>query len=293
MNDLENETLLKELQKEVQQIKTALSENDKKRKQGIINSMNIPIWVAILSIISVVIANLMQQNTSLKTSNAKAAADTTLENRKFKSSLVLKAFDTGDTTSASKMLLFFINHKLLEDNDSSIRKAAENASQLPIIGFNVAPTDLPAVLVSNFSEGGGCRPGLDRLCWKNSMKANPGDIILVQVYFHLTGNYLAKNVTLGLKPFKSTKDTSHIFVGGVASLTMFRSVGYATVKLKSFQSLTFIPHSIRIFKFGQTEGFAPPNEMSLFDTTGFAIGNVAPGEDTQGVLIAQFKVSND
>jgi hypothetical protein len=262
-----------QLQNELDEIKLKLSD-EKQTKKSILNPVNVIVIAALIGLIGNGIVKLL---------------DWRLEKQKFQSSLVLKSLERGDTTNIHKMLMFLINTKLLEDKDSSIRKTAMNSEDIPIIGFNVDPEDLPTITVSN-SRIQPCRQGPIDGCWKPVIEAIPGDTISLQLYFKNSGDILAEEVSLYINPKSSTLDTLHIFVGGVASLTLPRSEGFAIVKSKEFTSLTFIPGSVRILKNGDAAPFKVLGENSLFDG-GFKIGDVSPGIQTQGALVAQFKVS--
>lgn len=157
--------------------------------------------------------------------------------------------------------------------------------------FNTDPSDLPTVMVNNVTQSGGCASGPGAGCWTTAINANPGDTIAVQVYLHNSTPYLAENTTVGLKP-QSTGTVSNVtFTGVVASTSIDRSYGSATVTFSSPASLSFIPGSLRLYKHGQTTGYGYSNEADIFGTNGLLIGEVSPGWDTQAVVVANFKVS--
>lgn len=156
--------------------------------------------------------------------------------------------------------------------------------------FNTDPNDLPTIMVTNVTQDGGCSAGLGAGCWKTSVDARPGDTIAVQVYFHNATNTVAYDTHLSLQPGETSRGTTHTFSGGVASSSIDRATGSATVRTSSSQKLTFINGSVRAFRHGDQVGFSVDNESSLFGT-GLSIDEV--GVDVQGVLMAKFKVSND
>lgn len=162
--------------------------------------------------------------------------------------------------------------------------------------FNTDPKDLPTVMVTNITQNGGCGAGYGLGCWKTSITAKPGDVIGVGVYFHNSTKYLAEDVHLSIKPENASGVTQLTFTGGVASSTVDRAVGSATVTITggSAQDITYVPGTVRLYQHGDTTGYtvSASEEQTLFDH-GLAIGNVSPGWDTQGALSAHFKVSGN
>ncbi|HSE56826.1 MAG TPA: hypothetical protein VLB02_01945 [Candidatus Paceibacterota bacterium] len=156
--------------------------------------------------------------------------------------------------------------------------------------FNTDPNDLPTIMVTNVTQDGGCSAGTGAGCWKTSVDARPGDTVAVQVYFHNATNTIAYDTHLSLQPGETSRGTTHTFSGGVASSSIDRATGSATVRTSSTQKLTFINGSVRVFRHGDQVGFSVDNENSLFGT-GLSIDEVGVG--VQGVLMAKFKVSND
>ncbi len=158
--------------------------------------------------------------------------------------------------------------------------------------FNTDPSDMPTITVTNVTENP-CDAGPIDGCWKTSVSADPGDIIAVHVYFHNSSGVVAEDTTLSVQPKNSSRKTTHTFTGGVASTTIDRATGSASVQLSSSETLEFIPGSIRMFKNGSTTGLTVANESSLFSSSGLFIGNVSSGWDTQGAMVAKFRVSGD
>jgi hypothetical protein len=111
------------------------------------------------------------------------------------------------------------------------------------------------------------------------------------VYFHNSTVYLAEDTQVGMSPKSSGSSTNHTFTGAVASTTIDRATGSASVRISSSQSITFIPGTIRAYIHGDNIGYTVADESALFGS-GVPIGAVSPGWDTQGTITAQFKVSD-
>ncbi len=158
--------------------------------------------------------------------------------------------------------------------------------------FNTDPSDIPTITVANFTTNP-CDVGPVDGCWKTSVNAKAGDVIGVQVYFHNATTILAEDATLSIQPKNSSRSTTHTFTGGVAATTIDRAVGSATVRLSTAETLTFIPGSVRAAKNGEYGVKTVSNEGSLFASSGLYIGDVSPGWDTQGAVMALFRVSGD
>ncbi len=157
--------------------------------------------------------------------------------------------------------------------------------------FNTDPQDLPTVMVCNITQQGECPAGPGMGNWQTSITAQPGDRIAVQVYFHNATAVLAEDSTVSIKPQTTSSGTTLTFTGGVASTTIDRATGSATVRVSSSQSASFIPGTVRVFRNGQTTGYTVSNETSLFGSSGLMIGDVSPGWSTQGAVVAQYRLS--
>ena len=282
MTQTEKDNLLLTLQADVADLRHKLickevKEKEKlKEKRRILNPVNASILVALLSILGAIIVNLIQQNANIK-----------LEQKKLKSSLVIKALDAGDTAQVSKMLLFFVNNKLIDDKDSLITRSARNSEGLPTLSFFNAMPEMPTLTISNSKKP--CDFGPINGCWTENTRADAGDTIAVQVYYKNSSNTPAKETTLSIQPQESSATDKLIFKGGVASMNGPRSVGQATLIISSKQTVTYIPGSARWHP--SIDQLSPVQEINLFGHSGFNIGTVMP--NSQGILIAFFLISKN
>jgi hypothetical protein len=160
--------------------------------------------------------------------------------------------------------------------------------------FNTDPSDLPTIMVTNVTNNPSCQSQPGAGCWSRSISAKPGDVIGVQVYFHNSTPYLAEETTLSVTPESTSAVSSVKFSGGVASITVGRATGSATVTINgSAQTVTYIPGSIRLYKHGDTTPHQMSGSEALFGPSGLNIGDVSPGWNNQGTLTVQFKVGNN
>lgn len=152
--------------------------------------------------------------------------------------------------------------------------------------FN-SPGEMPTITITNHTTSP-CSFGPNFSCWKTSETARPGDVIAVHLYYRNTSNVTANETTLSVRPQSSGPTTSVNFTGAIASLSGPRISGSANLSIQGgAQSLTFMearwyPQNVNSPQNVNTSG--------LFGTSGFNIGNIAPG--TQGVLVVNYKVSN-
>jgi hypothetical protein len=154
--------------------------------------------------------------------------------------------------------------------------------------FNTAPNDLHTVLVSNNTTNP-CKAGPANGCWTNIINAKAGDLISVQIYFHNCGDSVAKSVVIGMNPQITNLDTAHLFEGVIAEdhgIVREAAKVISTAPTK----LVFIPGSVRLFPNQSTTGDRFNDEKYLFSQYGINIGDVNPGWDGQGVLVADFRV---
>lgn len=280
MDNSEIEVRLRQMQIDISeiQLKNLEKEKTEKKKKSWSNPLMGSILLALLGILGSIILSIIQQRATVK-----------LERDKLKSTLILRALDAGDTSKAAKTLLWFVKNNLINDEDSSITKAAKNPSELPVVlAFNIEPEDFPTLMTTNVTTSP-CSSGPETGCWKRETYAKNGDTVAVQVYFHNSTKYLAEDVRIGLGPQITEKGSLHVISGVVASTTIPRSEGYVIVRTDATETLSFISGSIRMYKNGEKIGYRVSDENSVFQN-GIAIGNVSPGWATQGTLVAMFKV---
>jgi len=153
--------------------------------------------------------------------------------------------------------------------------------------WNSDPSDCQnTVAIANYTSNMGYGS-----CWTStSMSAEPGDTINVRIYYHNTSNTVAKNVRLSItKP--SNSSTSQNFTGRIMSDNGDLS-GNVNLSISSSQSISFV--DARWFPNQSRTQAALPNGQSASSilSNGILIGDVAPGWESQGTMVAVFKVSN-
>jgi|GEM_PF-1291028 len=157
--------------------------------------------------------------------------------------------------------------------------------------FNNHSSDYPTILVSNYTNNPGSNQN-----WQNSISANAGDVVSVLIYYHNNGdeNALSTKLKLNQGPTLSSAQT-HVFSGSVDASNTSASAGSATINLSSSQSLTYVSGSAKWYpNQAATEQVALPFGQSgteVFSASGANIGTVAPGWNSQGSFVVQFKVS--
>ncbi len=159
-----------------------------------------------------------------------------------------------------------------------------------INSFNSDLKDLRTILITNGSKYGPCYAGRGNDgCWRSLTEGDVGDTIGVQLYYHNTSNYLATNVSVGIKPMDLTPNFIHIIRGGVL-VNGYISIGdSATIALANESVLEFVPKSIKWFPNQSLVGTGISNESDLFSNYGFNIGDLPSGWKTQGTVT--FKLS--
>ncbi|MFZ3020291.1 MAG: hypothetical protein WA051_02110 [Minisyncoccia bacterium] len=150
--------------------------------------------------------------------------------------------------------------------------------------FNSDPADFQTVRVSNFSLN-----PFSTATWAPSINANPGDIVTVGIYYHNSGTVDALNTTIGISAPVGVSQSNFTVSGGVSADNASSVGGSATITISSNQTLTYVPNSAKLYP-NQTQD--PAQAVTLSDYTSNNIGTIAPGFPSQGMLIAQFQVSN-
>ena len=161
--------------------------------------------------------------------------------------------------------------------------------------LNTHPQDLLTVTVKNVTKVGTNTQG-----WGPSVSADAGDIIGVQVYYHNSGNDVARNVRVHIDPVTSAQGTNFQVSGGVTALNASPAFGGASVNLTSAQTFTYIPGSA-VWRpdqmFTSSRPFPNGDGDNFVSQGGVSIGDIQPDPFQnqfmhQGVVVANFRVGN-
>lgn len=171
--------------------------------------------------------------------------------------------------------------------DSSSRKnfILQNTHYLD---FNTDSFDLPTLLVANATIAP-CVKGAPDGCWKQYVYAKPGDDVGVQIYFHNTGDDSVANVSLGYRVEYTNTNRTVVCRGGIMVGNTIASIGVAHIFAKEPIKLIYHPEATKFFRSGRSKGEFI-NTDSLFGTPIFRIGTIPIGQDSQGMLVLNFKV---
>ena len=154
--------------------------------------------------------------------------------------------------------------------------------------FNDDPNDYATVRVSNYTN----YPNSTQH-WFSSVDVQPGDIVSVAIYYHNTSSVNAENVVVSIT-VPSTVGTMIDVSGGLIAQNADSVYGSASVNLSSPENLTYIPGSAKWYpNQSQTISTAFPDQQTGDEVVagGVNIGDIAPGWDTQGSVVARFQVS--
>jgi hypothetical protein len=132
----------------------------------------------------------------------------------------------------------------------------------------------------------------------NTVNAQPGDIISLNIYYHNNGNSVINNTRMSFNPASTGSGTSHTFTGTLSGDGASTITDTATVNISSAQTLTFIPGSAKWYpnQTGMSSGgmsLSSSQESALVGGSGFNIGALNPGWPSQGGIVVKFQVSNN
>ncbi len=129
--------------------------------------------------------------------------------------------------------------------------------------------------------------------------AQAGDKVAVRIYYHNTGIGPAANTTFYMSTPTGSK-TTHTITGSVGAPGTATKSGSTTIQLSTAQTLTYIPGSIRFYRYNQNVNATAVNSDTAIFNGGLNVGTI-PGMETcpvnndfceQGVVAVAFQVSN-
>jgi hypothetical protein len=129
--------------------------------------------------------------------------------------------------------------------------------------------------------------------------AQAGDKVAVRIYYHNTGTGPAANTTFYMSMPSGSK-TTHTITGSVGAPGTGTKSGSTTIQLSSAQTLTYIPGSLRFYRYNQNQVATPVNNDASIFNSGLNVGTI-PGMETcpvtndfceQGTVAVAFQVGN-
>ena len=163
------------------------------------------------------------------------------------------------------------------------------------VTWNTLSNDCKTIAIANKTQN----IGFGNPCWVGeNISANSGDTIRVRVYYHNTGTSTANNTKIRIiKSPNGNTSTNYTFSGQIISDSgTFNSTNpsgvYLTIpagKTLDYVTTYWYPNQTSS---GNGSAFLYGQNGSEVLGSGLAIGNIAPGWNTQGTVIAEFKVNN-
>jgi hypothetical protein len=160
--------------------------------------------------------------------------------------------------------------------------------------FNGQDGDCPGLGIGNYTTGTGIADGQWK-CWTTtSVSASAGQVINVGIFYHNNTNSTLTNAKASLSQSSTGPGTSFSFTGNLSSDQGSTPLGTVTLNLNSSQTVTFNSaylynnkqhvdnHTDVPFPGGQSE--------SALMNGGISIGNVPPGWEDYGMIVAVFRV---
>lgn len=159
--------------------------------------------------------------------------------------------------------------------------------------WNNVSNDCPTVTVSNVTTGAGTNPNAKGCEPYSSIQANTGDEIAVSIYYHNTGSNPATNVRVSLSKNPSSGSAStHSFYATINSDQGSIS-GSGQVYINSSTPIEFSRAVWQPNQGRSNVSFPGGQNGSQVISGGVNIGTINPGWNTQGYVIAYFRVSSN
>jgi len=156
--------------------------------------------------------------------------------------------------------------------------------------FNTSSQDFPTVRAVNHT----LYPDSSSH-WSTSVSAQPGDVIGISIYYHNTGSENAKNTKVKITLPSSSASSNFSISGSVFADNAGSAWGSASISISSSQTLTYIPGSVKWYPNQSTWNYSSllygQNGSEILGS-GLNIGDIAPGWETQGSVVAYFQVSS-
>ena len=163
------------------------------------------------------------------------------------------------------------------------------------VTWNTASNDCSTIAIANKTQN----IGFGNPCWVGeNISANSGDTIRVRVYYHNTGTSTANNTKIKItKSPSGNNSTNYTFSGQIISdsgthHSINPSGVYLTIpagKTLDYVTAYWYPDQTST---GNGSAFLYGQNGSEVLGSGLRIGNIEPGWDSQGTVIAEFKVNS-
>ncbi len=164
--------------------------------------------------------------------------------------------------------------------------------------FNTNPNDFQTALVANYSVNPGCAT-----CWTTNVSAAPGQVVSVKLYYHNTGNEIARDTRVRMSPQSNPAVNNKLIAAGVWASNANLNLGYGSITIPGApQTITYIPGTAAIFpehvSAHSPQYLSPAQEAALFSAAGLSIGDIAPDSTCpptqtfchQGSVVARFQI---
>ncbi len=153
--------------------------------------------------------------------------------------------------------------------------------------LNTSSSDYPVLQVANYTRNSSCST-----CWSNSVSADAGDIISFKFFYHNTSNETATRVAFYLSNIPTNSFTSQSISGQIFAQNAPTVNGSVQVNLTSTQSISLIPGEVYWYDYS-TRTTLPLGQSGneILTSGGLTIGNVEPGVENSGYVVARFRVS--
>jgi len=153
--------------------------------------------------------------------------------------------------------------------------------------LNTSSQDYPVLQVANYTDNSGCST-----CWSNSVSADAGDIITFKFFYHNTSSEVATRVSFSLPSIPSGSFTSQTIQGQLSAQNAPTVSSSVQVNLTSNQTISLIPGEVYWYDYNnRTTLPLGQSGNEILTSSGLTVGNVDPGTENSGYVLARFRVS--
>jgi hypothetical protein len=195
---------------------------------------------------------------------------------------------------------YYQNLEIKKGNDS-LKKHMELSSYrngidsiIRLTKFNTDLIDFPLLQVSNFTHFPDCGT-----CWSEYAEAKIGEIISVEIYYHNTGEEIARNVITKLQGFSHE---NYFFSAATlwANNTSTNCIGSCLVKITDSKNFKAIFNKCTWYASQKNMAESILSDKSklldsqdgseIISEDGLYLGDIKPEWINQGVIVVQFKI---
>jgi len=157
--------------------------------------------------------------------------------------------------------------------------------------FNQGSQPWNTLRAYNYTDNGSCST-----CWQDdNINVSAGDIVTVRIFYQNTSEELAEDTRVRISPSVSYDGETAEITGRIWADNAGTITDTVTIKISSNQEIASLSHTGDTFWydgfFNQKSLLYGQDKSDVVDPSGLRVGNVVPGLENSGFVVARFKVN--